>query len=106
MGNQDSAVDGCSLSQAPAPRRCKLTHGCDLHKFAGKWEYRYYAVERVGDTVDFLLTAKRNKAAARLFLERAINQDYFRGQARTFINLNDSVEVLTIAGFSPTIHYK
>lgn len=42
-------------------------------KVAGKWEYLYRAVDRAGDTVDFLLTAKRDKAAARRFLERAIN---------------------------------
>ena len=40
---------------------------------AGKWKYLYRAVDRAGDTVDFLLTAKRDKAAARRFLERAIN---------------------------------
>ena len=33
----------------------------------------YRAVDRAGDTVDFLLTAKRDRAAARRFLERAIN---------------------------------
>ena len=33
----------------------------------------YQAVDRDGDTVDFLLTAKRDLAAARRFLERAIN---------------------------------
>jgi transposase-like protein len=42
-------------------------------KVAGKWMYLYRAVDRAGDTVDFLLTAKRDKAAARRFLERAIN---------------------------------
>jgi putative transposase len=42
-------------------------------KVAGKWKYLYRAVDRAGDTVDFLLTAKRDKAAARRFLERAIN---------------------------------
>jgi putative transposase len=31
------------------------------------------AVDRAGDTVDFLLTAKRDLAAARRFLERAIS---------------------------------
>ena len=30
-------------------------------------------MDKVGDTVDFLLTAKRDKAAARRFLQRAIN---------------------------------
>ena len=31
------------------------------------------AVDKTGDTVDFLLTAKRDLAAARRYLERAIN---------------------------------
>ena len=42
-------------------------------KVAGKWRYLYRVVDRAGDTVDFLLTAKRDIAAARRFLERAIN---------------------------------
>ena len=42
-------------------------------KVAGKWRYLYRVVDRAGDTVDFLLTAKRDMAAARRFLERAIN---------------------------------
>ena len=42
-------------------------------KVAGQSKYLYRAVDRAGDTVDFLLTAKRDKAAARRFLERAIN---------------------------------
>ena len=42
-------------------------------KVAGQWKYLYRAVDRAGDTVDFLLTAKRDMAAARRFLECAIN---------------------------------
>jgi transposase-like protein len=42
-------------------------------KVAGQWKYLYRAVDKEGDTVDFLLTAKRDKAAARRYLERAIN---------------------------------
>ena len=42
-------------------------------KVAGQWKYLCRAVDRAGDTVDFLLTAKRDLAAARRFLERAIN---------------------------------
>ena len=42
-------------------------------KVSGQWKYLYRAVDRDGDTVDFLLTAKRDLAAARRFLKRAIN---------------------------------
>jgi transposase-like protein len=42
-------------------------------KVASQWKYLYRVVDRAGDTVDFLLTAKRDMAAARRFLERAIN---------------------------------
>ena len=41
-------------------------------KVAGHWQYLYRAVDRDGHTVDFLLTAKRDRAAASRFLERAI----------------------------------
>ena len=39
-------------------------------KVAGQWMYR--AVDRDGHTIDFLLRARRDLAAARQFLERAI----------------------------------
>src|SRR5665811_1230703 len=42
-------------------------------KVSGQGKYLYRAVDREGDTVDFLLTARRDLAAARIFLERAIN---------------------------------
>jgi putative transposase len=42
-------------------------------KVAGQWKYLYRAVDKAGDTVDFLLTAKRDTTAARRYLERAIN---------------------------------
>ena len=41
---------------------------------SGQWKYFHRAVDRDGATVDFLLTAKRDQAAARRFLERAIGQ--------------------------------
>jgi putative transposase len=43
-------------------------------KVRGHWKYLYRAVDRDGGTVDFLLTARRDEAAARRFLERAIDQ--------------------------------
>ena len=42
-------------------------------KVAGQWKYLYRAVDKAGDTVDFLLTAKRVLAAARRYLESAID---------------------------------
>ena len=41
-------------------------------KVAGEWKYLYRAVDKNGATVDFLLRAKRDHAAARTFFERAI----------------------------------
>ena len=40
----------------------------------GQWKYLYRAVDKTGNTIDFLLRAKRDKAAARRFFERAIAQ--------------------------------
>jgi len=37
-----------------------------------QWKYLYRAVERLGQTVDFLRTARRDEAAARRLFERAI----------------------------------
>jgi len=44
-------------------------------KLKGKWKYLYRAVDKAGKTIDFLLTAKRDKAAARRFFEKAIGQN-------------------------------
>ena len=41
-------------------------------KVKGAWKYRYRAVDKVGATVDFLLTAKRDCRAALRFLRKAI----------------------------------
>jgi transposase-like protein len=47
-------------------------------KVGGQWKYLYRAVDRLGQTVDFLLTAHRDVAAARRFFERAIDQHHAR----------------------------
>jgi transposase-like protein len=40
-------------------------------KVRGQWKYLYRAVDKAGDTIDFLLTAKRDCAAALRFLRQA-----------------------------------
>ena len=41
-------------------------------KIKGAWKYLYRAVDKEGNTVDFLLTAKRDMAAARRFFDKAM----------------------------------
>lgn len=41
----------------------------------GAWRYLYRAVDRSGNTVDFLLRARRDTAAARRYFEKAIGQN-------------------------------
>jgi putative transposase len=43
-------------------------------KVKGCWKYLYRAVDKAGATVDFLLTAKRDRKAALRFLRKAIGQ--------------------------------
>jgi putative transposase len=41
-------------------------------KVRGKWMYHYRAVDQDGQTLDFMLSERRDKAAARRFFRRAI----------------------------------
>ena len=45
-------------------------------KVKGIWKYLYRAVDKAGKTVDFLLTAKRDKAAAMRFFDKAMQANY------------------------------
>src|SRR5471032_2204947 len=62
-------------------RRCKRPVGKSWRvdetyvKVKGQWKYLYRAVDKVGNTVDFLLRAHRDKAAARRYFEKAIDRN-------------------------------
>ena len=43
-------------------------------KVKGRWTYLYRAVDARGQTIDFLLSAKRDAAAARRFFRKALTQ--------------------------------
>ncbi|MCP4746141.1 MAG: IS6 family transposase [Desulfobacteraceae bacterium] len=45
-------------------------------KIRGKWEYLYRAVDLRGNTIDFLLRAKRGKAAAKRFCQKALKASH------------------------------
>src|SRR5919112_3980262 len=44
-------------------------------KVKGEWMYLYRAVDKEGNTIDFLLTRRRNKLAAHKFLIKAISNN-------------------------------
>lgn len=44
-------------------------------KVKGRWNYLYRAVDRDGQTLDFLLSERRDLAAARRFFKRAIEMN-------------------------------
>jgi len=44
-------------------------------KVRGEWMYHYRAVDRNGQTLDFMLSERRNKAAVRRFFRRAIRNN-------------------------------
>lgn len=49
-----------------------MVDGRNLHQSQSQWKYLYRAVDSDGQTINFLLTAKRDAAAALRFFRKAI----------------------------------
>ncbi len=47
-------------------------------RVGGEWRYLYRAVDGTGQTIDFLLSARRDKQAARRFFRQALGRDNTR----------------------------
>lgn len=48
----------------------------------GQWVYLYRAVDKFGQTIDFMLSKKRDKAVATKFFARALAGHWFAAQDR------------------------
>jgi transposase, IS6 family len=62
-------------------RHLRLTNGSwrvdeTYIKVKGRWTYLYRAVDKTGQTIDFLLSAKRDAAAAKRFFRKALAQPH------------------------------
>jgi transposase-like protein len=69
---------------APSLRACNGSWRVDetYVKVKGRWTYLYRAVDSRGQTIDFLLSAKRDVAAAKRFFRKALGQPH-TGNPRT-----------------------
>ena len=56
----------------------------------GEWRYLYRAVDKYGDTIDFLLTEHRDTEAALRFLKKAI-RGWLRRETRALLRPNSSM---------------
>ena len=45
-------------------------------KVKGKWKYFYRAVDSDGDTIDFMLSSKRDRKAAQRFFKKALSSNH------------------------------
>jgi transposase-like protein len=57
-------------------------------KVKGKWVYLYRAVDKYGDTIDYMLRAKIDKSAAKAFFQKAIKSS--RGTIKVNIDKSGS----------------
>jgi transposase-like protein len=74
-------------------------------KIKGVWHYLYRAVDRVGRTVDFRLSARRDVAAAKAFFRKAIRSQQRPPQTITldgYAASHRAVRELKADGFLPT----
>ena len=57
-------------------------------KVKGKWKYFYRAVDSNGNTIDFMLSARRNQKAAKRFFKKALSSNHNRIPRVITVNKN------------------
>ncbi|KFG69423.1 IS6 family transposase [Microvirga sp. BSC39] len=61
----------------------------------GKWVYLYRAVDAAGQTIDFLLSPKRDATAARRFFRKAMKQSHTVSRRRITVDKNAAYPIAT-----------
>lgn len=88
-------IDGCSTTLFELEKRCRshLERTNDSWrvdetyiKVKGKWKYLYRAVDSAGNTIEFMLSAKRDKRAAKRFFHKALKAS--KNQSPRVINVD------------------
>jgi transposase-like protein len=73
-------ADAPELEKRRRPHLCRRTGSWRVDetcvRVKGRWTYRYRAVDSHGQTVDFLLAAHRDAAAAKRFFRKALGQPH------------------------------
>ncbi|CNI73953.1 transposase [Yersinia frederiksenii] len=72
-------------------------------KIKGQWKYLYRAVDTTGQTIDFLLTARRDAAAALRFFRKAIRQ---HGEPEVATIDKSGANIAALATQTPTTQKK
>ena len=62
-------------------------------KVKGRWSYLYRAVDRTGQTIDFLLSAERDAAAAKRFFRKALAQPHTKNPRTVTVDKNPAYPV-------------
>ena len=57
-------------------------------KVKGKWKYFYRAVDSNGDTIDFMLSSKRDRKAAKRFFKKALSSNHNQIQREITVDKN------------------
>ena len=57
-----------------------MAYGWTYIKVKGQWTYLYRAIDKYGNTVDFMLSKQRDEAAAKAFFQQAIEDNGLPGK--------------------------
>jgi transposase, IS6 family len=63
-------------------------------KVKGGWKYLYRAVDSDGNTIDFMLSAKRHQKAAQRFLKKALGSKHNQMPRAMTVDKNPAIHLL------------